>query len=136
MFKTYLICLFILVKSQYSLAQNNCLFKNPLCFYNTNILSYLQVLHKNQQYEQMTSFFYGPLYDSLGKNIIIKKLNEAEFGYSMKYVGIKVLSKNKWSLTYQRTILGTNENFKIDCSLINDTCRIYLDKIKWKNIFK
>jgi hypothetical protein len=27
-----------------------------LCFYNSDILTYLQVLHKNQQYEQMLPY--------------------------------------------------------------------------------
>ena len=44
-------------------------------------------------------------------------------------------NKSNWSLSYQRTILGTNETFKIDCALINDTCRIYIDEKAWKTIF-
>jgi hypothetical protein len=53
----------------------------------------------------------------------------------MKRVGVKELSKENWSLTYQRTIVGTNTNFKINCALVNDTCRIYLDEKAWKTIF-
>jgi hypothetical protein len=119
-----------------SLAQSDCLFKNPLCFYNTDILSYLQVLNKHQQYEKMIPFFYGPYIDSLGKNKFISALNKVDFGYSMKRVGVKERSKNKWSITYQRTIMGTNEDFKIDCAIINDTCRIYIDQKTWNKIFK
>lgn len=44
---------------------NDCLFKNPLCFYNSDILTYLQVLHKNQQYEQMLPYLHGPAIDKL-----------------------------------------------------------------------
>ena len=119
-----------------SLAQSDCLFKNPLCFYNTDILSYLQVLHKNQQYEKMTPFFYGSFIDSLGKNNLISSLNEADFGYSMKRVGVKETAKNKWSITYQRMIMGTTANFKIDCALVNDTCRVFIDQKVWSKIFK
>lgn len=113
----------------------NCLFKHPLCFYNTDILAYLQVLHKNQQYEKMIPFFYGPYVNSQKKELI-KKLSNVDFGYSLKRAGIKQIGSNKWSLTYQRTILGTNENFKIDCALVNDTCRLYLDQKQWSIIFK
>ena len=36
---------------------NYCLFKNPLCFYNLDVLRYLQVLHQKQLYDQMEAFF-------------------------------------------------------------------------------
>jgi hypothetical protein len=127
--------LFVLCTS-FSLAQSDCLFKNPLCFYNTDILSYLQVLHKNQQYEKMKPFFYGSYVDFIGKKKLGHLLNEVDFGYSMKLVGVKQTAKNKWSLTYQRTIMGTNENFKIDCALVNDTCRVFIDQKQWSKLFK
>lgn len=126
----------ITMSTSISLAQSDCLFKNPLCFYNTDILSYLQVLHKNQQYEKMTPFFYGSFIDLISKEKIINRLNEAEFGFSMKRVGVKETAKNKWSITYQRTIMGTDENFKIDCALVNDTCRVFIDQKVWSKIFK
>ena len=119
-----------------SVAQKDCLFKNPLCFYNTDILTYLQVLYKNQQYEKMARFFYGPYLQNNKIESFTKSLSEAEFGYSFKRVGVKKKSPSKWSLTYQRTILSTNETFKIDCDIVNDTCRIFLDKNKWNTIFK
>ena len=124
-----------LSKAGYS-QDSNCLYKNPLCFYNTDILNYLQVLHKNQQYSKMTNFLYGPNIDGKDKNTIEESLANASFGYSLKRVGIKEKNKLSWSLTYQRTILGTNETFKIDCALINDTCRIYIDDKAWQTIFK
>lgn len=117
------------------MAQENCLYKNPLCFYNTDILTYLQVLHKNQQYKKMLPFFYGA-FSNNSSAIFVSKLGDVNFGYTLKRVGVKVIEKNKWSLTYQRTIMGTNENFKIDCALINDTCRVYMDQIQWNKIFK
>ena len=123
-----------LSKTSYSQEANSCLYKNPLCFYNTDILNYIQVLHKNQQYSKMTNFLYGPTID--GENNIEESLSNASFGYSLKRVGIKEKNKTSWSLTYQRTILGTNETFKIDCALINDTCRIYIDQKAWQTIFK
>jgi len=95
----------------------------------------MQALHKNQKYYEMTSFLYGPLVDEKNKNSLAIELSNANFGYSMKRVGIKELNVDHWSLTYRRTILGTNETFKIECSLIKDTCKIYLDKSSWEIIF-
>lgn len=137
LFKIFLIFLFTLCLSKAGYSQeSNCLYKNPLCFYNTDILNYLQVLHKNQQYSKMTNFLYGPNIHGKDKNTIEESLSNASFGYSLKRVGIKEKNKTSWSLTYQRTILGTNETFKIDCALINDTCRIYIDDKAWQTIFK
>lgn len=126
----------IILNINLNIAQEDCLFKNPLCFYNYDVLRYLQVLHKNLQYEKMSNFFFGPFKQKLDDNEFIVNLSEASFGYSLKRVGIKEIGKNKWSLTYMRTILGTNETFKIDCELINDTCRVYVDQKKWDVIFK
>ena len=78
-----------LSKTSYSQETNSCLFKNPLCFYNTDILNYLQILHKNQQYSKMTNFLYGPTIDGKDKNTIEVILANASFGYSLKRVGIK-----------------------------------------------
>ena len=133
-FFIYLITL-CLSKTVYS-QDANCLYKNPLCFYNTDILNYLQVLHKNQQYSKMTNFLYGPTIDGKDITALEESLSNASFGYSLKRVGVKEKNKTSWSLTYQRTILGTNETFKIDCALINDTCRIYIDDKAWQTIFK
>ena len=136
-FKIFFIFLFTLCLSKASYSQeSNCLYKNPLCFYNTDILNYLQVLHKNQQYSKMANFLYGPKIDGKDKNTIEESLANASFGYSLKRVGVKEKNKTSWSLTYQRTILGTNETFKIDCAVINDTCRIYIDEKAWQTIFK
>lgn len=134
--KTWSIILFAscLFKFGYSQTEGNCLYKNPLCFFNTDVLNYLQVLHKNQQYNKMTAFFYGSS-DRTRQNLE-DRLSNANFGYSLKRVGVKEKNKTSWSLTYQRTILGTNETFKIDCALINDTCRVLLDKKAWKILFK
>ena len=135
--KIFFISLITLCLRKAGYSQNsNCLYKNPLCFYNTDILNYLQVLHKNQQYSKMTTFLYGPNIDGKDKNSLEESLSNANFGYSLKRVGVKVKNKTSWSLTYQRTILGTNETFKIECSLINDTCRVYLDEKAWETIFK
>lgn len=83
----------------------------------------------------MYPFFFGPYKDKISKQKFIEILGEANFGYSLKKVGLKSLSKTKWSLTYQRTILGTNENFKIECQLIKDTCRVYIDQKKWSTMY-
>jgi hypothetical protein len=116
-------------------AQPGCHFKNPLCFYYTDILSYLQVLHKNQQYEKMSSLFYGPFAEQHSVGKFRSMLGEVDFGYSLKRVGIRQYSPTKWSITFERTILGTNENFKIDCEIVRDTCRVYLDRKTWNVLF-
>ena len=132
--KIFFISVFTLCLSKAGYSQeSNCLYKNPLCFYNTDILNYLQVLHKNLQYEEMVPFFYGSSLNNKSK--LEESLSNASFGYSLKRVGIKEKNKTNWSLSYQRTILGTNETFKIDCALINDTCRIYIDEKAWKTLF-
>ena len=117
-------------------SANFCLFKNPLCFYNMDVLRYLQVLHQKQLYDQMAVFFYGPMKQQLGEKKLAAKLADQDFGYALKRVGIKEGTAKNWSLTYQRTILGTQENFKIDAALVNDTCRVYLDEEKWNILFK
>ena len=117
--------------------QESFLFRTPLSFYNTDILSYLQVLHKNQQYEKMVPFFTGQLRSSRSQSAFVELLANAPFGYSMKRSGIReVKPKQSWSLTYSRTIVGTQETFKIDCVLERDTCRIMLDTNSFKAIFK
>ncbi len=88
--KIFFICLFTLclIKTSYSQETNSCLYKNPLCFYNTDILNYLQVLHKNQQYSKMTNFLYSPNRDGKDKNTIEESLSNTSFGYSLKRVGV------------------------------------------------
>ncbi len=57
--KYYLFLVFvntIMIMDTKNIHAQDCLFKNPLCFYNSDILTYLQVLHKNQQYEQMLPY--------------------------------------------------------------------------------
>ena len=84
----------------------------------------------------MTPFFYGPMVTKMKITEFITQLSEQDFGYAMKRVGVKEESLGQWSLTYQRTIMGTNNNFKIKCALVNDTCRVYLDEKSWKVIFQ
>jgi hypothetical protein len=125
-----------LFQLQVHAQDKDCLFKNPLCFYNTDILSYLQVLHKNQQYEQMLPYITGPAVDGLSKEKKISKLEDASFGYQMKRQGVKTISNQEWRLTYSRIIMGTQETFKIKCLLIKGTCCVYLDEKGWKQIFR
>lgn len=122
------------IQARYA-APHFCLFKNPLCFYNMDVLRYLQVLHQKQDYTQMTKFFYGPKKQELGATQLAAALSEVDFGYALKRVGIKNIDAKNWSLTYQRTILGTQENFKIEAALLNDTCRVFLDEKKWAQLF-
>ena len=124
-----------LISFPFAIIAQSCLYRNPLCFYNTDVLSYLKILHQNQQYEKMVPFFYGPYVTSMKRSAFIETLGEQDFGYTMKRAGVKELSAGNWSLTYQRTLLGTSTNFKINCALVNDTCRVYLDDKSWKVIF-
>ncbi len=123
--------------SRLAAQHDSYLYRTPLSFYNTDILSYLQVLHKNQQYEKMVPFFTGPLVSAKSTSELVTFLAEAPFGYSMKRSGIREIdSKQRWSVTYSRTILGTQETFKIDCVLERDTCRVVLDEKSKTAIFK
>lgn len=122
------------IGEKYSVSEN-CLFKNPLCFFNTDILTYQQILFKNMQFEKMVPFFYGPWIKSQPKNQIISHFSKAQFGYSLKRIGIRTNSVNSWSIMYQKTIMGTNHSFSVQCALINDTCRIWLDQEAYNSIF-
>lgn len=117
------------------LGQSNCLFKNPLCFYNTDILNYVQLLKNNLQTEKLLPFFHGPFYDSLKKEDKIRFLEKSPLGYQLKRVGIRAIDSKCWKLTYSRVILGTREQFMIQVDLIKDTCRIYLDETAVKTLF-
>jgi hypothetical protein len=126
----------LLFNSLYS-QHESFLFRTPLSFYNTDILSYLQILHKNQQYEKMVPFFTGEMRVSRSHSSFVELLANAPFGYSMKRAGIREVKKGEnWSLTYQRTIIGTQEAFKVDCVLLNDTCRLVLSEPAFQLIFK
>ena len=84
----------------------------------------------------MTNFLYGTNIDGKDITALEESLSNTSFVFSLKRVGVKEKNKTSCSLTYQRTILRTNETFKIDCALINDTCRIYIDEKAWQTIFK
>lgn len=116
-------------------SSSNCLFKNPLCFYNTDILSYQQTLYKTMQFEKMATFFYGPAVESRSKAKFISELSKAQFGYDLKRVGVTTVNPNSWSLMYQKTIQATKETFTIKCSLVRDTCRIWIDEQTFGVIF-
>jgi hypothetical protein len=71
-------------------AKTDCLFRNPLCFYDMDVLGYVQTLHRYQRYNEAAAFFYGPEVDRLGR------------------AGVRVIEEGtKWSLTYDRTLVGT-----------------------------
>jgi hypothetical protein len=123
--------------SQSSWAQSSdCLFKNPLCFYNTDILTYLQTLHKHQQYEQMLSYMTGPALENLSKAQKLEKIENAPFGYQMKRSGVKTINDHEWNLTYSRTILGTQETFKVQCVMKDGRCCVFLNEKGWNLLFR
>lgn len=118
-------------------GQDNCQFKNPMCFYTTDILSYLQALHKNMQYEEMLPFLYGPSVDGKTKEVVMDLLDRAPFGYQMKRVGIRIIEPKKiWKLRFERVLLGTKETFDIECRLVDGVCKLYLDSDSWNIIFR
>ncbi len=84
----------------------------------------------------MLPYMYGPALDLLSIEKKIEKIENAAFGYQMKRAGVKNISEKEWSLTYSRTIMGTQETFKINCDLTNDKCRVYFDNKKWNEVFK
>jgi len=118
-------------------SENSCLFKNPLCFYATDILSYLQILHKNARYEEMLPFLYEPKeLKKLGKTKALKAIESMSFGYEFRRVGIQEIQKgNSWKIVYQRIIMGTAETFTVNCKNISDTTRLYMNTTQRKTVF-
>ena len=128
--------LFLLPSSAASQATTSCLFRNPLCFYDMDVLSYVHVLLRHQNHEQAAAFFYGPARDAWGAAGIADRLAACETVSGTRRVGLKELERDKrWSLTYERTVLGTTSTFKLTCALVNDTCRIYVDEAAWARLF-
>ncbi len=119
-----------------SLRGQDCLFKNPLCFYNADILTYLQTLHKHQQYEQMLPYMTGPSLENLSKAQQLEKIENAPFGYQMKRSGVKTINDHEWNLTYTRTILGTQETSKVHCVMRAGKCCVFLDEKGWNQVFR
>lgn len=134
------ISVLLLIISLHLTAQSepdNCQFKNPMCFYTTDILTYLQALHRNMQYEEMLPFLYGPAVDGKTKEVVMVLLDQAPFGYQMKRVGIRIIKpEREWKLRFERILLGTKETFDIECRLVDGVCKLYLDSGSWKTIFR
>ena len=132
-------CLLILLffmNLQYAKTAESCLFKNPLCFYSTDILQYVQILFKQMQYENMVPFIYTPAEIKNKKSSqLVKEIEKMSFGYSFKRTGIREYPKGTWKISYQRTVLGTQELFTVHCSIINDTCRLALNPKERQNVF-
>ena len=116
---------------------NSCLFRNPLCFYATDILSYLQVLYKNSRYEEMLPFLYEPKeLKKMGKLRALKSIESMSFGYEFRRVGIKEEQKGvSWRITYLRTIFGTAETFTVNCKNIADTTRLLMNSTQRRIVF-
>ncbi len=127
-----------MIMPSYTLGnENSCLFKNPLCFYATDILSYLQILHKNARFEEMLPFLYEPKeLNRIGKTKALKAIESMNFGYEFRRVGIKEEQKGvSWRITYQRTIFGTSETFTVNCKNISDTTRLHMNSTQRKTVF-
>lgn len=129
-----IILLFLIVQVQEVTGQS--LYKTPLSFYNTDVLHYVQILYNQGQYEAAAKFFYGPLTEKKNNQRFAERIATIDFGYSFTRKGIATTSANQWVVNYQRTIMGTQENFKISCSLVHDTCKIYLDLKTYETLFR
>lgn len=71
---------------------------------NTDILTYVNVLHKNQKFDEMAKFFVGPVKEQFSEQLFRDYLAASPFGYTFKRAGIKETEKGKrWNLTYQHT---------------------------------
>jgi hypothetical protein len=117
-------------------AKTDCLFRNPLCFYDMDVLGYVQTLHRHQRYNEAAAFFYGPEVDRLGRAGVARMLEERETVSGTRRAGVRVIEEGtKWSLTYDRTLVGTTRTFRVNCALVGDTCRMYLDAAAWSNLF-
>ena len=123
---------FIITYSSLSASGN---FSSPLRFYSKDILTYLQVLYNQQDYDKMINFMAGPIVDKNSKSQLINKLKDADFGYELKRVGINEVSKSEWNVTYNKTIIATQKSLKVRCILFRDTCRLWLDEKSFKEIF-
>ena len=135
----FLLLSFCIGNSGISVTQydHSCLFKNPLCFYSTDILSYLQILYKNSRFDDMLPFLYSPMeLKKIGTSKALKQIERMNFGYEMKKVGIKEEIKGqRWKLTYQRIMLGTTETFTIVCSNSQDTTRLLMNSTQRTLVF-
>ena len=134
------IIILCMILTQSLIAQSNeqesCLFKNPLCFYSTDILQYIQILYKNSRYEEMLPFLHTPQeLKKIGKRKALSSIENMNFGYDMKRVGIKELPKKQWKITYQRVLLGSSETFTITCGNIGDTTRLLINSTQRRIVF-
>ncbi|MFM7158560.1 MAG: hypothetical protein ACKO0Y_12165 [Bacteroidota bacterium] len=134
-----ILCIAVLLNVQCTMqAQDqSCLFRNPLCFYSTDILSYLQILYKNSRYEEMIPFLYEPkVLQKIGKDKALNAISMMNFGYEFRRVGIKEEKKGQiWLITYQRIRIGTSETFTIRCQNVNDTTRLLMSSNQRKTVF-
>jgi hypothetical protein len=112
-----------------------CHLDNPLCFYGTDILTYLQVLHQNQQYEKMIPFLTGPAVDEMERTDLLTWLSDLNWGYSFKRVGIRQLAEGKWSINYKRSRIPYDDTFKVICILEKGKCRLWLDEKTVTSLF-
>ncbi|MFZ9760569.1 MAG: hypothetical protein ACO323_06795 [Candidatus Kapaibacteriota bacterium] len=133
----YLLNILLLVHVHLNAQVQSCLFRNPLCFYSTDILSYLQILHKNSRYEEMLPFLYEPSeLQRIGKNKALTSIENMNFGYEFRRVGIKEEKKNQlWTITYQRVLFGSSETFRVRCRNVDDSTRLLMNSTQRKLVF-
>ena len=133
----YLLNILLLVHVHLNAQVQSCLFRNPLCFYSTDILSYLQILHKNSRYEEMLPFLYEPSeLQRIGKSKALTSIENMNFGYEFRRVGIKEEKKNQlWTITYQRVLFGSSETFRVRCRNVDDSTRLLMNSTQRKLVF-
>ncbi|MGA1250041.1 MAG: hypothetical protein ACO3YM_06110 [Candidatus Kapaibacteriota bacterium] len=133
----YLLNILLLVHVHLNAQVQSCLFRNPLCFYSTDILSYLQILHKNSRYEEMLPFLYEPSeLQRIGKNKALTSIENMNFGYEFRRVGI-IEEKNNllWTITFQRVLFGSSETFRVRCRNVDDSTRLLMNSTQRKLVF-
>lgn len=131
--------IFILFFFSYNLSESQN-FSNPLRFYKTDVLSYLQTLYKNQEYEKISNYVVLDFDTKYSHSQLVDNLKEIQFGYKIKKVGIKEsinksTKSKEWIVTYDKNIIATKKTFSIKCISVKDTCKLYLDKTNWELLF-
>jgi hypothetical protein len=105
----------------------SCHLKNPLCFYGTDILAYLQAMHQAMQYEKILPYLTGPAVDEMERQDVIRWLSGLDWAYTFRRAGIREIEKGKWVINYKRSRQPYDDSFKVTCVMKNGFCRLWLD---------
>ncbi len=63
-------------------------------------------------------------------------LEERESVSGTRRAGVTVTEEGtKGYLTYDRSLVGTTQTSRVNCALVGNTCRMYLDASTWNQLF-